>query len=397
MLLVEQSELDASWSLIEDGTGLEHAARVLSAGTGPTGIDAERASGYRYGADAYLVQVHRRDAGTFLFDPVTIGNFAPLADAIEDTEWVLHAASQDIACLDEIGLRPPNVFDTELAARLLGYERVGLGSIVETLLGIHLQKAYSAADWSTRPLPEPWLEYAALDVVLLPDLHDAIERELELQEKQEIAAQEFDAILNRPPKPPAAEPWRKLSGGHKIRDPRQLAIARELWLARDELARSTDTAPGRLIPDSSIVVAATSSPRSRGDLARQSMFKGRASRSELDRWWEAVLRGKSTEDLPGPRPKGPDALPHHRNWAARFPAAAARLTNSRAALESESERQAIPLENLLTPEYLRRLAWEPPTDLTPAGVSERLAELGARPWQRALTAPLIAAAFVEDI
>lgn len=393
--MVEQSELNASWSLVEDDTGLERASSALAQGEGPAGVDAERASGFRYGSDAYLVQVHRRGAGTFLFDPVGIRSFSPLADALEGTEWILHAASQDIPCLDEIGLHPPRIFDTELAARLLGFERVGLGSLVESVLDIHLQKAHSAADWSTRPLPLPWLEYAALDVALLPDLRDAIQLELDQQGKREIAAQEFEAVRTRPSKPPAAEPWRKLSGGHKIRDPRQLAIARELWFARDELARATDTAPGRLIPDASIVAAATTAPRSRTDLARLSSFTGRASRREIDRWWRAVLRGKTTEDLPGPRPRDPDAMPHHRNWPNRFPEAAARLTRARAELDAEAGRQGMPLENLLTPEHLRRLAWDPPDPVTPETVNERLEELGARPWQRELTAPLIAAQFVD--
>src|SRR5690606_18481791 len=113
---------------------------------------------------AYLVQVNRRGAGTFLFDPTELDSFRPLAEAIAGEEWILHSAGQDLACLEALGLVPERLFDTELASRLLGFERVGLGAIVERLLGIHLRKAHSAADWSTRPLPGPWLEYAALDV-----------------------------------------------------------------------------------------------------------------------------------------------------------------------------------------------------------------------------------------
>lgn len=394
--MVEQSELQAAWSLVADDRGVEAAAEMLSSGTGPAGVDAERASGFRYGADAYLVQVFRRDAGTFLFDPTSITSFAPLAEALADEEWILHAASQDIACLEEIGLAPPRIFDTELAARLLGFERVGLGSIVENLLGIRLQKAHSAADWSTRPLPEEWLEYAALDVALLPDLRDAIARELVAQRKTDIAQQEFEATRTRRPKPRDEEPWRRLSGGHRLRSRRELAIARELWNARDELARSRDVAPGRLIPDASIVAAAAAAPRSQGELGRLSTFKGRASRSELDRWWRAVLRGKTTEDLPGQRPRDPQAMPHHRSWPQRHPEAAERLASARRRLEKEAEQLRMPLENLLTPEHLRRLAWRPPSDPTPEAVAERLAELGARPWQCERTAPLIARAFVES-
>lgn len=398
--LREQHELDASWTMVTDDRSLIHAANALASGSGPVGVDAERASGFRYGSEAYLVQVFRRGAGTFIFDPLGIDSFAPLADAlgprsIGDDEWVIHSASQDLACLEALGLVPERLFDTELASRLLGFDRVGLGSLVERLLGIRLNKAHSAADWSTRPLPETWLEYAALDVALLPDLRDAVAAELVAQGKHEIAAEEFEATRTRPPKPAPAEPWRKLNGVSRLKTPRELAIARELWRARDDLARARDLGPGRLIPDSSIVLAAAEQPRSAGQLAAMRDFRGRASRSELDRWWKAILAGKTTDDLPEPRPRDPDAIPHHRNWAMRFPDAAARLSVARETLAAEAERLNMPIENLLTPDTLRRLAWEPPQPATVEAVSDRLRELGARPWQTVVTAPLLAAVFVE--
>jgi ribonuclease D len=398
--MVEQNELDITWSLVTDSDGVERAAEAIAAGSGPVGVDAERASGFRYGAEAYLVQVFRRGSGTYLFDPTTIESFAPLGEALSgrtlgNDEWILHAASQDLACLEELGLVPDRLFDTELASRLLGFERVGLGSIVERLLGVRLHKAHSAADWSNRPLPASWLEYAALDVALLPDLRDAVAQELDAQSKAGIAAEEFEAVRTRLPKPAAAEPWRRLSGGNKLKTPRDLAVARELWLTRDELARSRDTAPGRLLPDASIVVAALAQPRSAGHLASLGDFKGRASRSELDRWWRAILHGKTTDDLPGPRPRDPDSMPHHRGWAQRYPEAAARLAAAREAVAVEAEKQQMPIENLLTPETLRRLAWDPPSPATPEAVAERLTALGARPWQTVLTAPIISEVFVE--
>lgn len=394
--MVRQADLDTSWSLVTDARSLDTAAERLSRGTGPVGVDAERASGFRYGSEAYLVQVHRHDAGTFLFDPTELQSFAPLADALEGEEWILHAASQDLPCLAALDLRPTRLFDTELASRLLGYERVALGTIVELLLGIELNKAHSASDWSVRPLPESWLEYAALDVALLPELRDAVARELDAQGKRGMAEQEFAAVLSRPDKAAAIEPWRRLSGAHRLRSPRELAVARELWMSRDDLARDRDVAPGRLLPDASIVVAAAALPRSAGELARLRTFAGRASRTELDRWWSAVLRGKVTEDLPGPPARDPDALPHHRGWSQRHPEAAGRLQRARDALAAESERRGIPLENLLVPDTLRRLCWSPPADRSPEAVTEELARLGAREWQREIVAPLIAGAIVED-
>ncbi|MFF1573734.1 HRDC domain-containing protein [Leifsonia sp. NPDC058292] len=370
------------------------AVESIAAGTGPIAVDAERASGFRYSQRAYLIQVFRRGSGTFLFDPPAIGRFDELNDSIADEEWVLHAATQDLTCLREVGLDPHRIFDTELAARLLGMPRVGLGTVVEELLGIHLAKEHSAADWSTRPLPEPWLVYAALDVELLPDLRDAINALLIEAGKSGIAEQEFSAELTRDLKPMRAEPWRRLSGIHAVKGLRNLAVARELWLSRDELARETDTAPGRLVPDASLTAVAKAMPESKRALASLREFNGRASRTEIDRWWAAVEAGRTTKDLPVLRANG-DTLPPPRAWIDRNPEADARLKAARAAVGELSERLSIPMENLMTPETLRRVAWAPPAEITPETVGDALAGWGARPWQIEATSQSIAQAFVE--
>lgn len=368
------------------------AVALLGAGTGPFAVDAERASGFRYSQRAYLIQVYRRGAGAFLFDPPAIGDFSELAAVMADEEWILHAASQDLACLREVGLDPARIFDTELGARLAGLPRVGLGTVVEELLGIHLAKEHSAADWSTRPLPQSWLVYAALDVEVLPDLRDAIAALLEEAGKGEIARQEFAAVLERET-PSRQEPWRRLSGIHAIRQQRNLAVARELWEARDEYAREIDSAPGRLVPDSSLLAAARALPKTRRDLAAMKDFNGRASRSQLDRWWGAIERGLATTDLPVSRPPG-DGMPPPRVWADKNPEADGRLKRARAAVVAQAEELQLPVENLLTPDTLRRVAWAPPADITAESVGDALSGLGARPWQVAATAQLIAQAFV---
>ncbi len=370
------------------------AVAAIAAGTGPVAVDAERASGFRYSQRAYLIQVYRRDAGTFLFDPPAVGSFEELQDAIRDEEWVLHAASQDLACLREVGLDPVRIFDTELAARLLGLPRVGLGTVVEQLLGVHLAKEHSAADWSSRPLPQAWLVYAALDVELLVDLRDVMVERLADADKAEIAAQEFDATLAKEAKPARLEPWRRLSGIHSVRGPRNLAVARELWLERDAFAQEIDTAPGRLVPDSSLMHVVRALPATKRDLANLKEFTGRASRSEIDRWWAAVERGLTTTDLP-PLRAAREAIPLPKLWGDRNPDADRRLKRARAAILELSEAIAIPVENILTPEILRRVAWAPPEPTDAESVAAALAEWGARPWQIQRTAQLIAQAFVE--
>ena len=370
------------------------AVSALAAGTGPFAVDAERASGFRYSQRAYLIQIFRRGAGVFLFDPPAIGgDFSELAAVMAGEEWILHAASQDLACLREVGLDPQRIFDTELGARLAGIARVGLGAVVEELLGIHLAKEHSAADWSTRPLPQSWLVYAALDVELLPELREKVGELLDAAGKTEIARQEFDAVLERETVV-RQDPWRRLSGIHGLRQARNLAVARELWTARDDYAREIDTAPGRLVPDGSLLAAARALPATKRDLAAIKEFTGRASRSQLDRWFDAIQRGMTTDDLPQVRPQT-DTLPPPRVWAEKNPDADGRFKRARADVTATAAELDIPLENLLTPEYLRRVAWSPPDPITPESIGGVLKDLGARPWQIDAIAQVIADAFVR--
>ncbi|MFG6401435.1 MULTISPECIES: ribonuclease D [unclassified Microbacterium] len=384
------------YTVIVDDTALAEAVATLAAAEGPVAVDVERASGFRYSQRAYLIQVFRRGAGVFLFDPSTISDFAPLQEAIGDAEWVFHAASQDLPSLRERSLEPPRIFDTELAARLLGHERVGLGAVVETTLGITLAKEHSASDWSTRPLPQSWLEYAALDVEHLVDVRDALAAQLVEQDKVEIAAQEFAAVLERLPKPPREDPWRRLSGLHTVRGRRSLAVARSLWQAREDFAREQDISPGRLVPDRSLVAAVIADPPTKQALAAVKEFNGRASRSQLDRWWNAIVEGRAATELPNDRVPS-DTLPPPRAWVDRNPAADARLKAAKPVVEERAEALGMPTENLMTPETLRRVAWTPPEEISAESVGESLLALGARPWQIEQTAQLIADAFVDSV
>jgi ribonuclease D len=289
------------------------------------------------------------------------------------------------------------MFDTELAARLLGHDRVGLGAVVEDTLGITLAKAHSASDWSTRPLPQSWLEYAALDVEHLVDVRDVLVGELEEQGKTSFADEEFRAVLEREPKPPRDEPWRRLSGLHTVRGRKALAVARSLWTAREDYARNEDVAPGRLVPDRALVAAVLADPKSKQELAGVKEFTGRASRSQLDRWWAAIEDGRASKDLPLERATGGDSLPPPRAWPDRNPEADARLKAARPAVEQLAETLRMPTENLLTPELLRRVAWAPPEPLTAASLGEALSSLGAREWQIAQTAQVIVDAFVGSV
>jgi ribonuclease D len=353
-------------------------------------VDAERASGYRYGQRAYLVQLRRAGAGTGLVDPVPLPDLSAVQEAIADAEWVLHAANQDLPCLAEIGLVPTRVFDTELAARLAGLPRVGLGAVVESLLGYSLQKGHSAADWSTRPLPEEWLVYAALDVEVLVDLRDALAAILEEQGKTEWARQEFEAILAAGPPAPKADPWRRTSGVHGLRNRRQLGMLRSLWQARDDLARRRDVAPGRVLPDAAMVSAVQADPRSEAALLELPVFRGRANRKLVATWFGALVRGRELPDAELPLHSKPgDGPPPVNRWADRDPAAATRLQVARAGLAELSEKHSVPVENLLSPDLVRRLMWSPPEPRDAGSVADVLRAGGAREWQIELTRDLL--------
>jgi ribonuclease D len=364
-------------------------AQRLAAGSGPIAVDAERASGYRYSSRAYLIQLRREGAGTSLVDPIEIRDLTPLAEVLDGPEWILHAASQDLPCLAELDLRPTLLFDTELAGRLLGYPRVGLATIVEEVLGRRLRKEHSAVDWSTRPLPRPWLEYAALDVEPLVELRDALHGELVAAGKWEWAQQEFAHLITVGPAAPKAEPWRRTSGLHRARGSRALAAVRALWHARDDIAADRDVTPGRIIPDSAIVEAAAASPRDRESLMGLRGFHGRGANRYARVWLQALrdARELPEKDLPATSARY-DGPPPPRAWTEKNPAAAARLTQARAALADLSEQHSVPVENLLTPETVRRVLWQPP-GLDRDAVIETLRGHGARPWQIELTADLL--------
>lgn len=380
--------------VIETQAGLERCAAAIAAGTGPAGVDAERASGFRYGQRAFLVQIRREGSGTWLIDPEPFDNLAIINDALKGVEWILHAASQDLPCLLELGMWPDRLFDTELAARLAGLPRVGLAAVIEQLLGFGLAKEHSAADWSTRPLPEPWLRYAALDVEVLTELREELIELLQADGKLEYAEQEFAAILAAGVAPPRIDPWRKTSGLHQIRDRRQLAAVREMWLERDSLAQKRDVAPGRLIPDSALVSAAKAMPSTVPQLLGTKGFHGRAAQREAPRWLRCIAAARELEELP-PLHLPTNAPPPPRVWADRDPEAAERLSTARPLLQEKAEELNLPMENLLTPDYLRRVAWRPPAELTEEAVATELRALGAREWQIGLVAPLVTHAFLN--
>lgn len=374
--------------LIGSAEQLHEYCTRLETAAGPIAIDAERASGYTYSQRAYLIQMRRDGAGTALIDPIACTDLSELATVTHGVEWILHAATQDLECLAEVGLTPMSLFDTELAGRLLGRERVGLAPLMESELGVFLEKGHGAADWSQRPLTEPMLRYAALDVELLIELRDSLESALRENNKWEIAQQEFAALARWKPKARSGDPWRRLSGIHTVKNPRTQAIARELWLERDEIARSRDIAPGRILPDKAIIAAAQGSMAGITDLFAVKGFHGRGAKKFERLWLSAIERALAlpADELPRAEPRE-NSVPPVRTWNEKNPIAWKRLESVRSHLARISESIQIPVENLMQPELIRVLCWECVN--SEAEVEQFMRDRGAREWQIDLCAPLI--------
>jgi ribonuclease D len=370
---------------------IDSAATRLASGRGPFSIDAERASGFRYSNRAYLIQIRRAGAGTVLLDPIgdddPVQRLRPIAEVLATEMWILHAADQDLPCLAELGMRPPALYDTELAGRLAGYDRVNLATMVQRLLGLGLAKGHGAADWSKRPLPAAWLNYAALDVEVLADLREAEAQVLAEQGKDHWAAEEFEYVRTVVPAPPRRD-WRRTSGIHKVRDPRALAAVRELWTIREEIARRRDIAPGRILPDASIVAAAVADPKTAEDLTALPVFGGPKQRRSAQTWLAALARARDNPEPPT-SPESSSGPPQVSRWRRRKPEAADRLQAARDALAELSEQVGVPTENLVSPDLVRRLCWD---WVHNTDVEAFLREGGARPWQCELVVPALTAA-----
>lgn len=388
--------------VVDSPADLARCLDALGAATGPVAFDAERAHGHRYWPKAYLLQIHRREAGTWLIDPIAFetggtADLGAIVAACDDATWIIHAASQDLPCMRGLNIIPPRIFDTELAARLLGKPGASLVALLAAELGIELRKAHSADNWSKRPLPIPWLTYAALDVDYLIDLAELLDSELRTTGRSEWAEQEFAYTLGRysGEPDPRPDPWRRLSGITTLRTPRQHAVARALWFARDALAQRRDRPPGWILPDAAILEVAVRSRDTvptREDLAGIKAFTAPPGQRHLDAWATALDEVRALPQNGYPARQARSAgVPNPRNWDRVNPEAAARWSKVRPAVE----------------ELACDLGGLQPSLVAPPGVLQEalfasaapsrgdLLALGARPWQVDFLDPLIREALTD--
>ncbi|MFU0563375.1 HRDC domain-containing protein [Gardnerella vaginalis] len=427
---------------------------LLASGSGSLAADAERASGFRYGHEDWLIQFKRKGAGIGLLDPIALGKLGvdwhEFNEAVGDVPWIIHDSMQDLPGFFDIGLRPRALFDTEIAAKLLGRKRFGLSSVTEYYLGLTLAKEHSAADWSYRPLPRDWRNYAALDVELLIELEEVMSGELKKQGKISWANQEFAHLLSKgaQKKAPHPNPWLRISHiSVLMHDKIGLMIAKELWQKRDELARQYDIAPTLLLSDAAIIEAGKRKPSNSREFRSIRILNERVrihTGSEQDKMFEryapiqrkikpnvwknviedAINRAKSGEvaiiDYAQSSNDEDDcgcsnessliaknvqdaqesqdvqesqAAPRSmKYWREHHPKRYERLQNVKRSLIKISEDTHTPSEVIIKPQIIRNLCWQ--DDVEHINVKEFLDEQGARMWQSDLIAESVTRAIM---
>lgn len=398
---------DADFELVDSPEGFRFAAAALAQGRGPFAIDTERASAFRYDDRAFLVQINRQDAGTFLIAPE--GHREAVADilgpVLNGEDWILHAASEDLASLALLNLRPGYLFDTELAARFAGFTRPNLGAMVEHVTGVELEKGHGREDWSTTPLPADWLEYAALDVVYLADLADALAQQLDADGMLGFAEQEFAHLIATRSVTPEPKTWRDLKGLSSVRSQAGLQVAKRLWEIRDAEALEADASPGTILPNRAIVGIAKALPSTLAELDAVREFHPRG-RKEAHRWFGHVQDALDAErsTWPGMQGRPANTPPTRGNWERHHPESWESLLAARKLVAETARELGISPELLLSPAVLRQVVWEAARDTPRSSTTgpvasrgtgfayQRLVGAGARPWQAEIVAPLLAQA-----
>lgn len=351
--------------LADTPEGLGRALEMLD-DLAVVGVDVERADWDRYWRAAALIQVG--GAGKVaLVDPLLLPDLGDLDRFLADRTCVLHAMENDLGPLGTVGIRPPRLEDTSLAATMLGLP-LGLESLLRDLLGVELagdKGAMQRADWEARPLPEDMQAYAAGDVADLPELWAQLETRLHAAGRWDWYRQEVEVVSAQPPAEERRD-WTRTKGLGRL-DPAARARLRALWDTREELARTTNTAPSRIAGDKLLVDLAVHPPLSTGELGRRGV-----RRAAVRTWGSALLAAIGTAQVALVEPL------LGRTRAGRAPTDADRAVVDRLRALRTERAEALGLDpGVLCPS--RTLMGAVLAD--PASPAALRDALGMRPWQ----------------
>ena len=321
--------------LINTQAELEHLCHRLK-GEPLLAVDTEAASFHRFHDRIYLLQLSSRHE-TAVVDPLAVTSLASLAAMLADpgVEIVFHDADYDLRLLNlEYGFGVTNLFDTRIAAQLLNEPGVGLAALLEKYLGVKLDKRYQRADWSARPLSPEMLEYAAADTHHLPALRDLLREQLRGRGRLEWAEEEFALVTGVRWTPSEAdEPAYLRLKGAKALPGRALAVLRELFEWRDQLARRTDKAAFRILNNEPMLAMAKAPPADLSELKTVRGIGGEQAERRGREILAAVHRGLAVPEADLPRVERSPRRPADPAYEARLE----RLKAARNLLASQYE------------------------------------------------------------
>jgi ribonuclease D len=335
-------------------------------------IDIEADSLYHYYEKVCLIQIST-DSETYIIDPLAVGNIREMAPIMcsPAVEKVFHAAGYDVHCLRrDYGFAFVNIFDTHVAAQLLGYEFLGLGAMMETILGIYHSKRRQRDDWSHRPLNSEQLDYAAMDTHHLLKLRDALESELLLKGRLSWAKEEFEtaAAIERPEKEFDAEGFRRIKGNRELSSQEQVLL-RDLYLARDQIARKLDVPPFKVMNNSVLLEIAKQPPQSAHEMFNRPGISYRVARK---------FAGEILRTIAESRKQDPFSLENtpRNNWKSPSRLARLRLESLKHWRQAKSKELGLHIGVVFPANLLENLAMIPPVDL-----NEMSEMSGMRQWR----------------
>ena len=334
------------------------------AATRELALDTEGASFHRFVDRIYLLQLSTREKSAII-DPLPIGSPAGLGRLLEDphVEKVFHDADYDLRLLhQDYGWKTTNIFDTRVAAQLLGLKAFGLAALLERYFDIKLDKKHQRADWSLRPLTPGMLDYAAQDTRHLLDLRDRLKEELHAAGRWAWAAEEFARLDGtRWDDESDGLAWMRIKGARDLTR-RELAVFRELVTWRDSVAKILDRATFRVVGNETLLAIAHENPRNRETLAAIRGMPRGIVESRAHDVLAAIERGLAEPDANLPRfPKAPrwERDPDFDARAARLKvvrdAAASRLSLDPGVLFSRERLEAVARANPKNADDLRRV------------------------------------------
>jgi ribonuclease D len=326
-------------------------------------IDIEADSLYHYFEKVCLIQIST-DSDTFILDPLAIPHVAELASIMANpsVEKVFHAAGYDVFCLRRgYGFAFANIFDTHIAAQLLGYEFLGLGVLMEQLLGVYHSKHRQRDDWSHRPLAREQLEYAAMDTHHLLRLRDELEKQLREKGRLEWALEEFEtaAVTERPEKEFDTEGYRRIKGSRDLPLQDQ-GILRALYLVRDKIARKLDVPPFKVLNNSVLIDLVRRPPASAGEMFNRPGISYRVAR----RFTADILKTINEARHQDPTPL---ETPARGNWKTPSRAVKFRLEALKRWRQEKARELNLHVGVVFPANVLENLAVAPPADLGELG------------------------------